>query len=393
MNYIEFGKELQKLSKYYEEKTGETLNIKIDEETGFLTSKVYSGTDYPQDRDGILVFLRKKIIDLLNKDKMFKFEIEPSDKFRKVVQNLDEVIFDDDDTKAVIKFEFLGEIKKDYLYINEMYRNLISCVKGESLLDFEYVDPVEFDACSVYNFEIREDKIYLNTPSSLIPIENIETAKTFMIEFIEAIEDMFLLLNISFVISLFFESAVTYIICKYNFRGRTLLYNLVIFRLIFPIAGTMPAAYRTYKMVGLLNSPTILLTATDALVGTSFLIMYSFYKGISWDYAEAAFIDGANHFDVYFKIMLRMALPAISVLCITGFIGRWNDYYSVSIFLPRLPTISYGLYIFEQNMKYAGGDMPASFSGVIIASIPCFALFVIFQNSIMQTIHMGGLKG
>jgi len=195
MNYIEFGKELQKLSKYYEEKTGETLNIKIDEETGFLTSKVYSGIDYPQDRDGILVFLRKKIIDLLNKDKMFKFEIEPSDKFRKVVQNLDEVIFDDDDTKAVIKFEFLGEIKKDYLYINEMYRNLISCVKGESLLDFEYVDPVEFDACSVYNFEIREDKIYLNTPSSLIPIENIETAKTFMIEFVEAIEDMFLLLE------------------------------------------------------------------------------------------------------------------------------------------------------------------------------------------------------
>ena len=197
----------------------------------------------------------------------------------------------------------------------------------------------------------------------------------------------------SMVISLFFESAVTYIICKYNFRGRTLLYNLVIFRLMLPIVGTLPSAYRIYKAFGLLNSPRILITAVDALTGANFLIMYSFYKGISWDYAEAAFIDGANHFDVYFRIMLRMALPAISVLFITGFIGRWNEYMTISIFMPRLPTLSYGLYMFEQDMRYDGGNMPVYFAGVFIAALPCIVLFIIFQNSIMQTVHMGGIKG
>ena len=197
----------------------------------------------------------------------------------------------------------------------------------------------------------------------------------------------------SMVISLFFESAVTYIICKYNFRGRTLLYNLVIFRLMLPIVGTLPSAYRIYKAFGLLNSPKILITAVDALTGANFLIMYSFYKGISWDYAEAAFIDGANHFDVYFRIMVRMALPAISVLFITGFIGRWNEYMTISIFMPQLPTLSYGLYMFEQNMRYSGGDMPVYFAGVFIAAIPCIVLFILFQNSIMQTVHMGGIKG
>ena len=197
----------------------------------------------------------------------------------------------------------------------------------------------------------------------------------------------------SMVISLFFESAVTYVVCKYNFRGRTLLYNLVIFRLMLPIVGSLPSAYRIYKSFGLINSPTILLTAVDALTGANFLIMYSFYKGISWDYAEAAFIDGANHFDVYFRIMLRMALPAISVLFITGFIGRWNEYLTISVFMPRLPTLSYGLYMFEQNMKYSGGDMPVYFAGVFIAAIPCITLFILFQNSIMQTVHMGGIKG
>ena len=197
----------------------------------------------------------------------------------------------------------------------------------------------------------------------------------------------------SMVISLFFESAVTYVICKYNFPGRKLLYNLVIFRLMLPIVGSLPSAYRIYKACGLLNSPLILVTAMDALTGANFLIMYSFYKGISWDYAEAAFIDGANHYDVYFKIMLRMALPAISVLFITGFIGRWNEYLTISVFMPQLPTLSYGLYMFEQNMKYSGGDMPVYFAGVFIAAIPCITLFILFQNSIMQTVHMGGIKG
>jgi raffinose/stachyose/melibiose transport system permease protein/N-acetylglucosamine transport system permease protein len=101
---------------------------------------------------------------------------------------------------------------------------------------------------------------------------------------------------------------------------------------MIPIVGTLPSAYKAYKLIGLIDSPLILLTATDVLGGANFLIVYAFYKGISWNYAEAAFIDGANNFQVYFKIMFRMALPAISVLFITGFIGRWNEYLNISIF-------------------------------------------------------------
>lgn len=195
------------------------------------------------------------------------------------------------------------------------------------------------------------------------------------------------------VIVLLLQSAVTYAICKYEFRGRMFLYNLVIVRMMVPIVGTLPSAYKIYSQFHLINSPMILMTATDCLGGGNFLILYAFFKGISWEYAEAAFIDGANHFDVFFRIMLIMALPAISVLFITGFIARWNEYINISLFLHEMPTLSYGLYIYEQNMKYAGGNMPAYFAGVCIATLPCITLFIIFQNSIMQTVHMGGIKG
>lgn len=195
----------------------------------------------------------------------------------------------------------------------------------------------------------------------------------------------------SVLINIFFEAAATYVICKYKFRGRKFIYYLVIARMMIPIMGSLPSTVRTYRAIGIMNSPLILITATDCL-GGGFLIMYSFFKGISWEYAEAAFIDGANHWQVYFEIMLKLAMPAISVVLITGFIGRWNEYMAICIFLPKLPTLSYALYIFEENMKY-NANVPMYFAGVVIAAIPCIVLFLIFQNSIMQKVNIGGLKG
>ena len=195
----------------------------------------------------------------------------------------------------------------------------------------------------------------------------------------------------SMILSLFFTSCTTYVVCKYKFFGRNFLYSMVIFTMMLPIVGAMPATYRFYKTINIVNSPAILLTALGGFSG-NFLILYSFYKGISWEYAEAAFIDGANNTKVYFSIMLPMALPAISVLFVTGFISHWNEYMAISIYMPQMPTLAYGLYVYESNMKYLG-NQPVYFAGVLLAVIPCLILFCIFQNTIMQTVHLGGIKG
>ena len=245
--------------------------------------------------------------------------------------------------------------------------------------------------------EFIQDKIHntLSTWSVNFTLNNF--AKAFTLFEVEKNPFLVLVFNSlwysigSVLINIFFEAAATYVICKYKFPGRMFLYNLVIARMMIPIMGSLPSAVRTYKALGLMNSPLILITATDCL-GGGFLIMYSFFKGISWEYAEAAFIDGANHWQVYFEIMLRMAMPAISVVLITGFIGRWNEYMAICIYLPKLPTLSYALYVFEQNMDY-GANAPVYFSGVVIAAIPCIILFLVFQNSIMQKVNIGGLKG
>ena len=103
---------------------------------------------------------------------------------------------------------------------------------------------------------------------------------------------------------IFFASMTSYVVCKYRFPGRNFLYSLVIVTMMIPIYGSLPAQYRLFDNLGMVDSPLILLYYCSGF-GTNFLVIYSFFKGISWSYAEAAFLDGANEFQVF-----RRWLPA-----------------------------------------------------------------------------------
>lgn len=196
----------------------------------------------------------------------------------------------------------------------------------------------------------------------------------------------------SMLLSVFFHACTTYVVCKYKFIGSKFLYSMVLITMIIPLYGSMPSSYRAYKMIGIYDNWGILLTACGGFDGGTFLILYAFWKGVPWEYAESAFIDGASHTRVFFNIMIPLVLPAASVLFLTGFISHWNEYMAIALYMPSLPTLSYGLYMYEQIMKYAA-NLPAMFAGILIAAVPCFVLFLIFQNTLMQTVHFGGLKG
>ena len=191
---------------------------------------------------------------------------------------------------------------------------------------------------------------------------------------------------------IFFASMTSYVVCKYRFPGRNFLYSLVIVTMMIPIYGSLPAQYRLFDNLGMVDSPLILLYYCSGF-GTNFLVIYSFFKGISWSYAEAAFLDGANEFQVFFKIMFPMAMPAVSAIFIIAFTGGWNDYLTPILYMSRsFPTLASGIYLYEKKISYASNH-PVYFAGVIISLIPILVLFGAFQNTIMSNVYAGGLKG
>ncbi|MBQ2883932.1 MAG: carbohydrate ABC transporter permease [Alphaproteobacteria bacterium] len=192
-------------------------------------------------------------------------------------------------------------------------------------------------------------------------------------------------------ISIMVASATAYVIARFEFVGRNFIYNLAIVTMILPIFGNLASTVKIYKALHMYDSPLILLASAGGF-GLVFLVMHSYYKTIPKEYAEAAQMDGANQYYIYFKIMFPMAKSSVFSLALVAFIDAWNDYATSIYYLPSFPTISSGLYTYstvtEFNLNY-----PAYFAGMFLACIVPLALYIAFQDIIMKGISTGGLKG
>ncbi|NMA06067.1 MAG: carbohydrate ABC transporter permease [Acholeplasmataceae bacterium] len=194
------------------------------------------------------------------------------------------------------------------------------------------------------------------------------------------------------VLNLFISASAAYVIAKYKFPGSTFIYSLAVFVLIVPVVGTLPSQYLLMQRLGLYNTFLGLFVLYSGGFGFNFLLLYGAFKNISWTYAEAAFMDGAGDFTVFFKVMLPLAKPTITALSVIHAIGVWNDYVTPSIYLKNYPTLAVGLRHLTATML-ARGAYAEMFASMIVAVLPIIIVFVIFQKTIMENTIVGGLKG
>ena len=193
-------------------------------------------------------------------------------------------------------------------------------------------------------------------------------------------------------ITLFVCSALSYALAKYQNKWTGFLFKLSLVVMMIPIIGAMPARYKLLHDLGLAESPLYLVTAIGCIGSSTLLILHSFYKGISWTYAEAVFIDGGGHWTVYSKIMVPQAVPILIALFITNCITLWNDYLNPLTYLGDYPTLATGLYIVERGSLTAN-NKPLYFAVMLISVIPIFSLFCAFSDTIMSNVSIGGIKG
>lgn len=184
---------------------------------------------------------------------------------------------------------------------------------------------------------------------------------------------------------------VGYVLSRYDFPGKKLIYGIAIFSMTIPIVGTGGAALKLRADLGLYDNPLMMVLGLLGGFGGSFLVFYGFFKSVSWSYAEAVEIDGGGPFTVYFKIMVPQAMPMIMTYAITGAIAAWNQYENILLYYPSWPTISAGLFTYRSNN--ARNNYPLYYAGLFISMIPSIALFAIFSGKIMTSLSVGGLKG
>ena len=192
------------------------------------------------------------------------------------------------------------------------------------------------------------------------------------------------------VLSLLSCSATAYVLSKYNFPGRRVLYTAAIVIMMIPAMGSMASMYKLYNNIGLINTYTGILITSLGGFGTGFLLLHGFYSNLSWGYAEAAQLDGAGPFRIYFRIMLPMAVPALTSVGILQGIGYWNDYFTIYMYAPEKATIAYGI---QRIYAESGVNLPKVLASMMFSILPVLVVFACFQKLIMNNTSVGGLKG
>jgi ABC-type glycerol-3-phosphate transport system permease component len=187
------------------------------------------------------------------------------------------------------------------------------------------------------------------------------------------------------------QGLVCYILAKYTeFKLVTIMTNIGIVLMMIPIYGTLPATYKLYMDIGIFDTPFLLIDCIS-LFGANWLIMLSYYRNISAEYRDAAFLDGCGHFQAYVRIMLPLASPILISCGLLSFMGRWTDYQTPILFLESYPTLSSGLYTFGEYAERFG-NYPMYFAGLFVSSLPLVLLFIVFSKTMMENMAFGGLK-
>lgn len=189
----------------------------------------------------------------------------------------------------------------------------------------------------------------------------------------------------------FVSVTLAYACSKYKFPGSKLIYTIVLIVITLPIYGNSGAMYKLYHDLGLVDSYAQVISSAGGF--TLFFLYYmAFFKNVSWTYAEAAMMDGANDFQIYFRVMLPQAKPIFGAMFLTQWIQIWNNYESALVYLPKLPTLPVGIYQFNTEMIYRA-RLDILFAACVLITIPALILFIVFNKTITSNVSAGGIKG
>lgn len=194
---------------------------------------------------------------------------------------------------------------------------------------------------------------------------------------------------------------VGYLCAKYKFRFSGVLYAIVIFVMVMPIVGTIPARITLLRRLCMYDSLWGSIIEKLSFTNMYFLVFFAFFKSVPDSFAEAAEVDGASQLRILVSIMLPMAMKMLTAVALILFVQYWNDYNTPYLFMPTHPTLSYAVFslVLFNNFTpvtenaYLLRFTPAQIAACMMLAVPVMIVFIIFKDKLMGNLSMGGIKG
>jgi multiple sugar transport system permease protein len=191
--------------------------------------------------------------------------------------------------------------------------------------------------------------------------------------------------------NLLFASMVAYAFARREFKGRKILFTLVLATMMIPFQVTTIPIFILMKNLALLDTYSALILPKLVMPFSVFIIK-QYIEQLPIEIEQAAYVDGANPFQVFFRIVLPLSSPAIAVMGINAFIMTWNDLFMPLILTSSrtMRTAQVGLALYQQQSSQAWPNLMAATN---IVGLPIIIAFLLFQKKIISGITAGSVKG
>ena len=185
---------------------------------------------------------------------------------------------------------------------------------------------------------------------------------------------------------------VAYLCARYDKQFSKIVYNVVIITMIVPIVGSQAAEIQMAKELYLYNRIWGMWLMRSNFLGMYYLVFHAMFRALPKDFDEAAYMDGAGNFTIFFRINLPLVVGTFVTVMLIKFIDFWNDYTTPMVYMPSFPTISLGLFNLVSGTKNGTASTQGELAASMIVFIPNFTIFIIFRDKLIGNISMGGLK-
>jgi multiple sugar transport system permease protein len=188
-----------------------------------------------------------------------------------------------------------------------------------------------------------------------------------------------------------FDALVGYVLCKFEFRGRMIVFIAILSTLMIPTEMLVIPWYLMAKNFGWLDTYWgIMFPGMMTAFGT--FLMKQFFETVPDDFLEAARIDGLNELEIWWRVAMPMVTPALAALAIFVFLGNWTAFI-----WPLIVTNSHELYTLPVGLTTFSVEQAVEWelimTGAALATIPTLVVFLVFQRYIIRGVVMAGLKG
>ena len=187
---------------------------------------------------------------------------------------------------------------------------------------------------------------------------------------------------------------VAYTLQRLEFKGKKLLFTLVLSTMMLPAQILMIPQFMWYRHLNWVGTYyPMILPYFFAIQGFFVYLIMNFIGGIPKDLDESAKIDGCSYYGTFFRIILPLIVPALVTSAIFSFIWRWDDYLSALLYVNRanMRPVALALQLFSDPSS--GSDIGSTLAMSTLSIVPATIIFLIFQKSLVEGIATTGIKG